>query len=298
MEGPSAVARKKIAFLFPGQGRVPQTVPPSSKVGERLSSLAERMELPLSKWITAGRLDILRRTDIAQPAILIDSLAKAEMLQASGLKPDIVAGHSLGEYVALVCSDVLTPEEAFSIVVERGRLMARVDGAMAAIVKLPLEEVESICQRIDLRVVVANLNGPTQVVVSGGREGVKQAVELAQAAGGRGIPLQVSGPFHSPLMGDAQAALASMIESITFKIPSVPVISSVSGNLEMDPARLKELLLTQITACVRWVDVVENLVIEEVTNAVEVGVGNVLTGLGRRITSQVRFMTFEEALDG
>ena len=288
----------KVAFLFPGQGTIPDKSPPSSRVGERLFTLAERMGLSLREWVAAGSVDLLQRTESAQPAILIDSLAKAEALRIAGFEPDIVAGHSLGEYAALVVSGVLTPEEAFSVVVERGRLMAGVHGAMAAIVKLTLEEVSSICEQIEPQVVIANYNGPRQVVVSGREEGVNQAVELAREAGGRGIPLRVSGPFHSPLMGDAQAALASKIESIGFKTPSVPVISSVSGSVEMEPTRLKELLLTQITACVRWVDVVETLVGEEATDAVEVGVGEVLTGLGVRITSHMRFMTYKEALDG
>lgn len=288
----------KVAFLFPGQGTIPDKSPPFSRVGERLFTLAERMGLSLREWVAAGSVDLLQRTEFAQPAILIDSLAKAEALRVAGFEPGIVAGHSLGEYAALAVSGVLTPEAAFSVVVERGRLMAGVNGAMAAIVKLPLEEVSSICEKIEPQVVIANYNGPRQAVVSGREEGVKQAVELAQEAGGRGIPLRVSGPFHSPLMGDAQAALASKIESIGFKTPSVPVISSVSGSVEMEPSRLKELLLTQITACVRWVDVVETLVGEEATDAVEVGAGEVLSGLGVRITSHVRFMTYKEALDG
>jgi len=288
----------KVAFLFPGQGTIPDKSPPSSRVGERLFTLAERMGLSLREWVASGSVDLLQRTEFAQPAILIDSLAKAEALRMAGFEPYIVAGHSLGEYAALVVSGVLTPEEAFSVVVERGRLMAGVSGAMAAIVKLSLEEVSSICEQIKPQVVIANCNGPRQAVVSGREEGVNQAVELAREAGGRGIPLRVSGPFHSPLMGDAQAALASKIESIGFKTPSVLVISSVSGSVEMEPSRLKELLLTQITACVRWVDVVKALVCEEATDAVEVGVGEVLTGLGIRITSHTRFMTYKEALDG
>jgi len=198
----------KVAFLFPGQGTIPDKSPPSSRVGEHLFALAERTGLSLREWLATGSVDLLQRTEFAQPAILIDSLAKAEALRMAGFEPDIVAGHSLGEYAALVVSGVLTPEEAFSVVVERGRLMAGVDGAMAAIVKLPLEEVSSICKQIEPQVVIANYNGPRQAVVSGREEGVNQAVELAQEAGGRGIPLRVSGPFHSPLMGDAQAAFS------------------------------------------------------------------------------------------
>ena len=176
--------------------------------------------------------------------------------------------------------------------------MADVDGMMAAIVKLPVEEVETICEQMESQVVIANYNGPRQAVISGKRDAVKRALERAEAAGGRGIPLPVSGPFHSPLMASAQAALAPMIERLAFKRAVIPVVSSVSGRVEEDPARLKALLATQITACVRWMDVVESLADEGVAYAVEMGVGNVLTGLGQRISSEVTFLTFEEALDG
>ena len=290
--------KRKIAFLFPGQGRIPQGLPPASDVGGRLFRLAAERGLPLQEWITSGSLDLLHRTEYAQPAVLIDSLAKEEALRGNGVKLGIVAGHSLGEYTALVSAGLLTPEEALLVVIERGRLMARVEGGMAAIVKLPVEEMRAICGRIGSGVAVANYNGPRQVVISGEQKALKEAVAAAEQAGGRAIPLRVSGPFHSPLMTEAQAALVPQIESLSFNPPSVPVVSSVSGKVETDPVRLKALLLTQITACVRWVDVVNSLVASGVTCAVEVGPGEILTGLGRRITLQVQFVTFKEALDG
>ncbi|HCP31989.1 TPA: malonyl CoA-acyl carrier protein transacylase [Candidatus Acetothermia bacterium] len=292
------VKKRKIAFLFPGQGRIPQGLPPTSDVGGRLFKLAAERGLPLQEWITSGSLDLLHRTEYAQPAVLIDSLAKEEALRGNGVKLGIVAGHSLGEYTALVSAGLLTPEEALLVVIERGRLMARVEGGMAAIVKLPVEEMRAICGRIGSGVAVANYNGPRQVVISGEQKALKEAVAAAEQAGGRAIPLRVSGPFHSPLMTETQAALVPQIESLSFNPPSVPVVSSVSGEVETDPVRLKTLLLTQITACVRWVDVVNSLVASGVTCAVEVGPGEILTGLGRRITSQVQFVTFKEALDG
>lgn len=290
--------KRKIAFLFPGQGRIPQRLPPASDVGERLFRLAAERGLPLQEWITSGSLDLLHRTEYAQPAVLIDSLAKEEALRGNGVKLGIVAGHSLGEYAALVSAGLLTPEEALLVVIARGRLMASVEGGMAAIVKLPVEEMRAICERIGPGVVIANYNGPGQVVISGEKRALKEAMAAAEQAGGRAIPLRVSGPFHSPLMTETQAALVPQIESLSFDAPSVPVVSSVSGKVETDPARLKALLLTQITACVRWADVVDSLGASAVTCAVEVGPGEILTGLGRRITSQVQFVTFKEALDG
>ncbi len=184
------------------------------------------------------------------------------------------------------------------MVIERGRLMESIPGGMAAIVKLPLDRVEAICRQGGSQVSVANVNGPAQVVISGEEQALLAAMASAEEAGGRAIRLHVSGPFHSPFMEGAQQELAPRIESLPFSVPRIPVISSVSGKVESDLRRLKGLLLTQITACVSWVDVVEALVQMKVSCAVEVGPGKILTGLGKRITSQVRFVTFEEALDG
>jgi [acyl-carrier-protein] S-malonyltransferase len=252
----------------------------------------------LRKWIEEGDLDRLSQTDAAQPLILIDSLVKERVLRERGIVPTIVAGHSLGEYAALVSAGVLRPEEALTVVIERGRLMAGVSGGMAAIIKLPLDRVREICEESGPGVSVANVNGPTQVVISGNEKTLLSAMAAAEQAGGRAIRLRVSGPFHSSLMEGAQDDLAPMIESLPFCAPTIPVVSSVSGKVEPDPMRLKHLLLTQITACVSWVDVMETLIQEGITCAVEVGPGKTLVGLGRRMTSKVRFVTFEEAING
>ena len=289
---------QKVAFLFPGQGRVPRGLPAASRVGERLLSLAEGKGLSLRERMREGRTELLEETSVAQPAILIDSLVKEEELRAAGIRPAIVAGHSLGEYAAAVSAGLLSPEEALAVVMERGRLMAGVRGGMLAIVKLPLDSVRAICEEIGPAVAVANVNGPAQVVVSGEADALKRVAAWAEGAGGRAIPLRVSGPFHSPLMARAQAGLAPAIEAVRVRPPTVPLVSSVSGRVEDDPDRWKALLLTQITACVRWVDVVEALVAQGATRAIEVGPGDVLTSLGRRITSRIEFLTAEEALDG
>jgi len=240
----------------------------------------------------------LRRTQVAQPTILIDSLVKERRLRERGIIPTVVAGHSLGEYAALVSAGVVSAQEALAVVIERGRLMKSIPGGMAAIVKLPLDRVKAICCQSGSQVSVANVNGPTQVVISGEEQALLAAMASAEEAGGRAIRLNVSGPFHSPFMESAQQELAPSIESLPFSVPRIPMISSVSGQVESDPVRLKGLLLTQITACVSWMGVVEALKQVKVTCAVEVGPGKVLTGLGKRITSQVRFVTFEEALNG
>lgn len=292
------MAQAKVAFIFPGQGRVPERLPPSSAIGDELLALAEGRGLPLRQWMQEGRADLLAETSAAQPAILIDSLAKEERLRAGGIRPAVVAGHSLGEYAASVSAGVLSPREALSTVIERGRLMAGVPGGMAAIVKLPLDVVRRICAEVGEGVVVANVNGPGQVVISGSQGALERAGELAEREGGRAIPLRVPGPFHSPLMEEAQAGLRPVIEGLQFREPQIPLVSSVSGTLEVDPREWKSLLLTQITTCVRWVDVVERLVAFGVARAIEVGPGDVLVGLGRRIAPTIEFSTAEEVLNG
>jgi [acyl-carrier-protein] S-malonyltransferase len=290
--------REKIAFLFPGQGHIPTVPPPTSEVGERLFKLAESSGVHLQEWLEKKCFDLLSVTAHAQPAIFIDSLAKAEGLCAKGLKPALVAGHSLGEYAAFATAGLFSPDDALPVVIKRGELMSHVNGAMAAIVKLPLEQVAAICKPLAPHVVIANYNSPMQAVISGGQDALRTAMKTAERAGGRAIPLHVGGPFHSPLMAEAQATLAPMIKNLSFASPSILVVSSVSGQVECRASTLKNLLLTQITACVRWIDVVENLIKEDVTVAIEVGPGNALTSLGKRITSCIQFLEFEEAWHG
>ncbi len=298
MGAPRGKKSGRLAFLFPGQGRIPQGPPVPSEVGERLLALAEEAGLPLREWLAERRTDLLEETRVAQPAILIDSLAKEEALRRSGIDPFLVAGHSLGEYSAAVSAGLLAAEEAFAFVLERGRRMAEVSGGMAAIVKLPLDVVRTICAEVVPPLAIANVNGPEQVVISGEREALAQAAARVEKAGGRAIPLRVSGPFHSPLMARAQAALAPRIAKLSLRPPGVPLVSSASGRVETDPEEWRRLLLTQITACVRWVDVVETLAREGVTRAIEVGPGDVLAGLSRRIAPKIEFLSLEEALDG
>lgn len=286
-----------VAFLFPGQGRVPEELPPRSELSDRLYAAAGRAGLPLREWILEGATARLSATEAAQPALLIDSLARAVALQGIGVAANFVAGHSLGEYAALASVGVLAPADALKIVIERGRLMDGVSGTMAAIVKLDLDTVRTLCEKDGPNVSVANHNGPAQVVVSGRDDAVRRVMAQATEQGGRAIPLTVSGPFHSRFMQPAQAALNRAVEQTPFRVPSVPVVSGVSGRVERDPFELKELLQRQMTACVRWVDVVRRLEECGATLAIEVGVGDVLTGLGKRISNSIRFVTYKEALD-
>jgi len=288
----------KIAFLFPGQGGLPDSLPPASDEIEELFRIAEDHDLPLRDWIREGNTDRLARTDAAQPAILIDSLARAAALQRAGFEPNLVAGHSLGEFAALAVCGVLDPVETLELVLERGRLMAAVSGAMAAVVKLDLETVTRLCAVAGPDVVVANHNGHRQVVVSGTEEAVGRVSEAAEREGGRGIRLNVSGPFHSPFMEPSRGALATWIDKTSFSSPAVPFVSAVTGETEETPERIRDLMRGQMTACVRWVGVIDRLVECHVTEAVEVGAGKVLTGMSTRITDAIEFRTYEEVLDG
>ncbi len=287
-----------IAFLFPGQGRVPDVLPPGSPRVDRLFALAEERGLPLRGWIEEGRADLLGQTVNAQPALFIDSLAREEALRTSGWTPTAVAGHSLGEYGALVSAGVLDALDGLGAVVERGRAMSGVEGTMAAVLKLDLDAVEALCEDVGPGVCVANHNGPTQIVVSGDRAAVEDLTRRAEEHGARCIPLQVSGPFHSPLMRPAEAALEPLLRGLAFAAPLIPVVSSVTATAQTNPEGLRETLCGQITARVRWLDVIRRLEELGVAVAVEVGSGDVLTRLGRRMPTEIQFKTYEEAIDG
>ena len=287
---------ESVAFLFPGQGRIPEMLPQESERVNRLLSVAEEHGLPLRRWIAEGKTSELQRTENAQPALFIDSQAREEELRTVGWSPDIVAGHSLGEYSALVCSGVLSALDGLRAVIERGQAMRGIAGTMAAILKLDLATVETLCREVGPDVCVANHNGPTQVVVSGEPDSVEQLSRKAEEAGGRSIALRVSGPFHSPLMGPAQAAIEPLLRRTEFTEPGLPVISSVTAAVERDPERLREILCRQITSPVRWHDVIRRLEELDIVIAIEVGSGDVLTRLGHRTGMGIRFMTCEEAI--
>lgn len=283
----------KAAFLFPGQGRIPDALPSNIHQFSHLIDLAYDAGILLEEWIESRQTDRLAQTDAAQPALLLDSLCRRQLLEEGGWKPDCVAGHSLGEYAALVSAGVLGSSQAMRAVIERGRLMNEVPGTMAAILKLDLETVERMCA--DTEAVVANHNAHTQIVISGPDEAVQTVMLKADEAGGRSIPLNVSGPFHSPLMLPAQEALSLLLQTLDFAAPTIPVVSGVSGHAE-DADMLKQLLCEQMTAVVCWVDVLCELERLKIDTAIEVGSGDVLTRLGRRSDSSIHFLTFKEAI--
>lgn len=289
-----------LAFVFPGQG--------SQKVGMGAELQAERPELferylkladevsglPIRRYCLEGPIEELTRTDVAQPALFSVSLAVADAAQDLGLRPDYVAGHSLGEYTAAVAAGAMSAEDGMRVVSERGRLMAGIQserpGAMAAIIGLPQDQLEALCEQASDGglVSVANLNSPTQIVVSGEEAGVMRLLELAQDAGAkRALRLQVGAAFHSELMVPVYERLRATIESVSFADARTPLVAVCSGRELQTADDIREALLTQIISPVRWVEVVETLADAGCDSFLELGPGRVLIGLIRQIRADV-----------
>ena len=286
----------KIAFLFPGQG--------SQKVGmgsdvlaaqpelyDRYLSLADETSgLPIQQYSLEGPVEALTETNAAQPALFALSLALFELAQEQGLQPDYVAGHSLGEYTAAVASGALGLEDGIRLVSLRGRLMAEAQGerpgTMAAVIGLPLERLQELCAQASEAgtVAPANLNTPSQIVVSGEVAGVERLMALAEEAGaGKVVRLQVGAAFHSELMKPTQAKMAEAMEEVTWSDPQVPLASNASGAVVTTADEVRQALIAQIASPVRWVDCVEALAEAGCETYLELGPGRVLSGLVKQI---------------
>ena len=285
-----------VAFLFPGQGQLPTSVLNLSPELVHLYERVEQQGLEIREWIADGNATRLSQTDAAQPTVFLDALARVEALRSRGIEPDVVAGHSLGEYAAFVAAGTLSADVALSLVVQRGRLMTVVLGGMTAVLKLDLEAVTDLCAAVGRGATVANYNGTRQFVVSAPLETLDLIEERVAALGGRAVRLAVSGPFHSPAMRPAEEALEPAIEAAPFLVPKAAFVSSVSGRREAGAEALQTLLKRQMTSPVRWTDVVRALAELDVTDAIEMGAGTVLTQLGKGLEDRIRFRAFEEVL--
>lgn len=250
----------------------------------------------LSRIIFEGPEEELKQTYHTQPALLTTSIAYLELFKRNGIQPDYVAGHSLGEYSALVAAGVLSFEEAVRTVRARGQFMEQAvpggQGAMAAVLGAEREALQQLCEAITKEVGVvelANLNCPGQIVVSGSKEGVQALVERGKEAGAkRAIPLEVSGPFHSSLMKPASEKLAEVLAGLSMQPAQVPVVANVTAAPVEAPSAVKQLLIDQVHSSVLWEDSVAWLISQGVDTFIEIGSGSVLAGLIKKIDRSVK----------
>lgn len=290
----------KIAFIFPGQGSqsvgMGQQLIESNEESKKYYDQADEvLGFSLSNIMLEGPAEELTKTYHAQPALLTTSTMVAKKLLGAGISPDYTAGHSLGEYSALVASGVLSFEDAVLLVHKRGLFMNEAvpagEGAMAAILGLDKDSLNEVTKEVSENgetVQVANLNCPGQIVISGTAAGVEQASVKAKESGAkRAIPLVVSGPFHSELMRPAADKLDAAISSIDLKEADIPVISNVTALPVTESATIKNLLVEQLYSPVRWEESVQRMIELGVTTFIECGPGKVLSGLVKKIDRSV-----------
>lgn len=287
----------KTAFLFPGQGS--QSVGMGRDLAENFPIARQTFDeandalgFDLAELCFNGPEEKLRLTEFTQPAIFTVSVAALRVLAEAGVTADYVAGHSLGEYSANVAAGSIEFATAARTVRRRGQLMQQAvppgEGAMAAILGMPVEAVIALCQEASREtgapVEPANLNSPEQIVISGATAAVEWTVPLARLRGAkRAVMLPVSAPFHCNLMQPAQDALAPILEQVTFLPANVPVIVNVNAGLVTEPTALRDALIRQVTGAVHWTESMQVLIARGVTNFIEVGPGKVLSGLLRQI---------------
>jgi len=299
----------KFAFLFPGQGSqstgmgkaLADRYPAARQVFEEADEI---LSFPISRLCFEGPDDELKKTENTQAALLTVSVAAYRVLAENGFRPALVAGHSLGEYSALVAANCLEFKDALRLVRKRGRYMQEAVpegvGAMAAVLKLPAERLDGVLAEAAQTEVVsaANLNSPDQVVIAGHRGAVQRAMELAKAAGARRVlALPVSAPFHCSLMRPAQERLRPDLDATEFKDLSIPLINNWQARLVERGQDAREGLYQQIPNPVRWTDSIREMVQHGIGRFVEAGPGAVLTGLARNIDTSLRGVKFGEPAD-
>ena len=282
------------AYIYPGQGSqfcgMGKDLFDSSNDAKRMFEAANKiLDFEITNIMFGQDLDELKKTKVTQPAIFIHSVILSKILN---FKPQIVVGHSLGEFSALVASKALNYEDALFLVSKRANAMEeaciKYPGTMAAIIGLNIDLIESICEKVGGIIKIANYNCPGQVVISGDKNSIESACEILKKNGAkRTIILPVGGAFHSPLMTFAKNKLAMEIEKIKFNTPSCPIYQNFSNNPETDPEKIKFNLIEQMTSPVKWTQCVEKMIKNGANKFIEVGPGKVLQGLVKKINSSV-----------
>lgn len=286
----------KKAYVFPGQGAqfvgMGKDLFDSSDVAKDMFRKAnEILGFPITDIMFSGTEQDLKQTKVTQPSIFIHSVITKQVM-GENFKPDMVAGHSLGEFSALVASGVLSFQDGLVLVFKRAEAMQRAchieQGTMAAVLGLEDKIIEDICAEID-KVIPANYNCPGQVVISGATQYVEKACNRLKEAGAkRALPLAVSGAFHSPLMTPAREDLAKAIEEVKFNKPICPIYQNVTTTAVTNPEEIKKNLIAQLTSPVKWRQSIENMVKDGATDFIEVGPGSVLQGLIKKIDRTVQ----------
>lgn len=292
----------KIAFIFSGQGAqysgMGKELYDASPAAKAVYDMADNVREGTSKQCFEGTTEELCKTVNTQPCVFTADLAAAYALVEKGIKPDCVAGFSLGEIAALAFSKMLSDEEAFKLVCKRGELMDKAatenPGAMAAVMKITPQQVEEICSKFD-KTYPVNYNSPAQTVVATTSENADKFCEAVKEAGGRAKLLAVSGAFHSPFMAEAADGLAEYMENVDFSQPETVIYSDVTAKpYEGD---YKALVKAQVESPVKWQTIIENMVADGVDTFIEVGVGKTLTGLVKRINGDVKAFKVETPAD-
>lgn len=284
------------AFVFPGQGAqvvgMGKDIYDSSSLAKELFDKAnEILGFNITELMFAGTVEDLKQTRVTQPAVFLHSVILAKTL-GNDFNPSMVAGHSLGEFSALVAANAMAFEDGLKLVSARAQAMQKAceiePSAMAAIIGLDDEVVEKTCRDIDAIVVPANYNSPGQIVISGSIAGIDLAIEKLTVLGAkRALKLPVGGAFHSPLMNPAKIELATAIDNTEFNKPICPVYQNVTASAVTNPDEIKENLKTQLTAPVRWTQTIKQMLTDGATSFTEVGPGKVLQGLIKKVDRQI-----------